>query len=213
MSSAALAQADNTSVFAKASTLGFGGGVAYGLSERVNVRVGYLMLNFEADIHTDDYDYDGRFKLGGAETILDWHPFGNGFRLSAGIIFSRNKIDLEARLDDVVTIGGRNYVIDDLADMSGDVEFNPVTPYLGLGWGNFIGTGNRWSFFIDAGAQYYGSPSVSLHADCSPLGNSVAPTACRGLDAAVEKEENDLNYEVKDYKWYPVLNIGLAYRF
>ena len=54
----ALAGAD-TGIYATASTLGFGGGIGYDITDSISARLGYLMLNFEANVHTDELDYDG----------------------------------------------------------------------------------------------------------------------------------------------------------
>ena len=212
----ALARAE-VGIYATASTLGFGGGVGYDITDSISARIGYLMLNFEANIHTEDLDYDGRFKLGGIEGILDWHPFDNGFRFSGGVIFSRNKIHVDGILDQVQNINGVNYTLDQLATIHGNVTFNWITPYVGIGWGRVVGMDGNLHFTADAGLQYYGSPHVKLEGGCTELGwaeaAAINSSVCQQLDPYIQKQESDFNHQVEDYKWYPVVSIGLAYRF
>ena len=197
----------------KVSTLGAGIGVAYDLTDAVVARLGYSFVNFSQTFHTEDMDYDGRVKLGGAEVTIDWFPFKGAFRFSGGIIFSRNDVILRGQLDDVVTLGGTEYKTSDLGRLDGRVKFQPVTPYFGLGWGNVLGQNGHFHFFIDGGVQYYGSPHVTLKGQCTDLGWQVAGSQCVAILQDVSRQESDLNYELKDYKWFPVLNAGISYRF
>ncbi len=207
-----IAQAD-IGIYAKAGTLGLGGGIGYGIGDTVTARVGYTAFNLNRDINSSDVDYKGSFKLGGAEALLDWHPFEGTFRVTGGVIFSRNKINVDAKLNRTVTINGVDYNPGDLGDLSGDVKFKSTTPYLGIGWGNVAGKNGNFHFVADIGVQYLGSPKVNLNASCTAQGLATAPTECAQLDQNVQAEERDLNKEVDNYKWWPVISVGLAYRF
>lgn len=207
-----LAQAD-IGIYAKGGTLGVGGGIGYGISDKLTARLGYTAYNLDRDINTSDVDYKGTFKLGGAEAMLDWHPFNGVFRVTGGLIFSRNKIEVDAKLNRTVTINGASYNAGDLGDLSGTIKFKSTTPYLGIGWGNVVGKNGNLHFIADIGVQYLGSPDVNLNASCSAQGLANAPTECAQLGQNVQAEEHDLNNKAEDYKFWPVLNIGLAYRF
>ena len=70
----------------------------------------------------------------------------------------------------------------------------------------------RRGFVFPCGAIYGGTPSVSLSATCgtaAPPGSS----ACTQLQNSLAGERAQLASDVTAAKWYPVLNIGLAYRF
>jgi hypothetical protein len=199
--------------YAKGGTLGLGGGVGYGISDMLTARVGYTAYNLDRDIDSTDVDYEGKFKLGGAEALLDWHPFAGTFRVTGGLIFSRNKIDVDAKLNQSVTINDVEYDAGDLGDLSGTVKFKSTTPYLGIGWGNVVGKNGNFHLVADIGFQYLGTPHVKLNASCSTQGAISAPVECLQLDQNVQAEEDDLNDEVENYEWWPVLSIGVAYRF
>lgn len=207
-----LAQAE-IGVYAKAGTLGFGGGVGVGLTDSITARLGYTTYDYDRDLETDDVDYNGELELGGTEAMLDWHPFNGSFRVTGGVIFSRNKIDVDAKLNRDITVNGVTYDAGDLGSLDGDVKFKSTTPYIGIGWGNVAGKDGNFHFVADIGVQYLGSPRVNLNGSCSAQGVLTDPVACAELEDNVRAEEDDLNDEVENYKWWPVLNIGVGYRF
>ena len=201
-------------IYVKGGTLGFGGGVGYGISDVLTGRVGYAAYSFDHDVDTTDVNYTGQFKLGGAEALLDWHPFAGTFRVTGGLIFNRNKIDVDAKLNQpTVTINDVPYSTSDIASLSGTVKFKTTVPYLGIGWGNFAGKDSHFHFVADIGVEFQGSPDVKLQGGCTAAFQASNPTECAQLASDVQAEQKDLNNKVSDYKWWPVLNIGLAYRF
>jgi len=207
-----LAQAD-IGVYAKGGTLGLGGGVGVDVIDNVTARLGYTAYSFDKDISTSDIDYKGKAKLGGAEALLDWYPFAGTFRVTGGLVFSRNKIDVDAKLNQAVTINGSTYQASDIGSLSGNVKFKSTVPYLGIGWGNVAGKSGNFHFIADIGVEFQGSPDVKLHGSCTPAFQTSNPSECAQLTSDVAQEEHDLNNKVSDYKWWPVLNIGVAYRF
>lgn len=207
-----LAHAD-IGVYAKGGTLGLGGGVGIDISDNLTARVGYTSYNLDKDISTSDVDYKGKVKLGGAEALLDWYPFTGTFRVTGGLVFSRNKIDVDAKLNQTVDINGTTYQASDVGSLNGSVKFKSTVPYLGIGWGNVAGKNGNFHFIADIGVEFQGSPDVKLHGSCTPAFQASNPTECAQLSSDVAQEEKDLNNKVSDYKWWPVLNLGVAYRF
>ncbi|MDB6062386.1 MAG: hypothetical protein JWM78_2489 [Verrucomicrobiaceae bacterium] len=207
-----LAQAD-VGIYAKGGTLGFGGGVGIGITDSINARLGYTTYNFDKDISDTDVDYKAKFKLGGAEALLDWHPFNGSFRVTGGVVFSRNKIDVDAKLDQTVTINDHAYLASDFGKLNGEVKFKSTVPYVGIGWGNVVGKQGNFHFVADIGVEFQGSPDVKLHGSCTTAYAAQDPVNCAKLVGDVAAEEKDLNDKVSDYKWWPVLNLGVAYRF
>ena len=208
-----LAHAD-IGLYAKGGTLGFGGGVGYGISDVLTARLGYTAYNFDHDINTTDIDYNGKFKVGGAEALLDWHPFAGSFRFTGGLVFSRNKIDVNAKLNQSsVTINNTVYNAADVGSLGGTVKFKSTVPYFGIGWGNVAGADGNWHFVADIGVELQGSPDVKLQGGCTSAFQASNPAECAQMAGDINAEEKDLNNKASDYKWWPVLNLGLAYRF
>ena len=90
--------------------------------------------------------------------------------------------------------------------MTGNIDFNEVAPYVGLGWGTPFGKEARWTIMFDAGVMFQGSPNVDLSANGTLANNSA-------FAADLEREKNNLKDDLDTYRFYPVVSLGLAYRF
>lgn len=208
---ASVAHADNFAIGVQAGTSGVGLGVTYNLTETLNVRGNYNYLTYSRDETVDDINYDLDLKLSNVELLLDWHPFGGGFRLSSGLISNGNKLTGTgtARGDRTVEFGDQVFNASEIGRVDAEVDFRSVAPYLGLGWGNLF-NGGRLSLTADAGVLFQGSPSASVQA--TPAAG-VDPIVATRLQAAVTAEEASLEDELKAFKHYPIVRVGLAYRF
>ncbi len=60
------------------------------------------------------------------------------------------------------------------------------------------------------GVLYQGSPKTSLNANC---GSGLSNAECILLKTSIIEEEKALNDEVGSYEWYPVLSVGIVYKF
>lgn len=206
----ALAQAD-VGVYAKGGTMGFGGGVGVGLTDTLRLRAGYTALNVSKDISSTDIDYSGDLKLGGAEAMLDWHPFHGTFRVTGGLVFNRNEVTANGRpTGGTYRINGNTYLSSEVGDLDGEVEFKSTAPYLGIGWGDVIGKDGGFSFIADIGLLFQGRADAKLRANC---GAGVPVPECARLQADIREEEREIEDDVDDYRVWPVLSVGVAYRF
>jgi hypothetical protein len=180
----------------RAGTTGVGADVAWGLAPTVSARVGYSALKWGYDVNTSNASYDGDLTLSNLNGMIDFHPIGPIFRVTGGVIFNANKYEATGR------------------PSSGPGSFNATVepgrsaaPYLGVGWGNVAGAGVN--FYADLGVMFMGSPKATLSADCTGL---TSPE-CTTLQSQVAAEQTRLQDELKRFKAYPVLNIGLTIGF
>ena len=177
----------------RAGTTGIGADVAWSIAPTLSARLGYSGLSWDRDIDTDRVRYDGKLKLSNLNTFLDFSPLGP-LRLTGGFIFNHNKYDVRGDL-----AGG---------SLSGTVKTGrSAAPYLGIGFGNVSGLGVN--FYADLGVMFQGSPRATLSADCG----SLSAGACTALRNEVAGEQARLEDELKRFKYYPVLNIGLTVGF
>jgi hypothetical protein len=200
----------------RAGTTGYGFDVDVGLLSRLNARVGYSTFSFDQKINQTDVTYHGKLKISDVSALLDWYAFGGGFHLTAGGVGGGGlKVDATGvpNANGRYTINGQTYTSDELGSLSGRLKFgNSLSPYVGLGWGNPVGAKHHLHVLFDIGAIYGGTPNVSLSATCgsaAPTGSSI----CTQLQSDVQAERQKLQNDVTLVKWYPVLNLGLAYRF
>jgi hypothetical protein len=198
----------------RAGTLGVGLDLNFGLSERLNARVGYSGFSYDDEVEDSDVLYDGEIKLSNAQALLDWHVFGGGFRLSFGAVGLGTKADVVGEpLGGTYEIGDDVFTAAQVGSLRGNVEYsNSVAPYVGFGWGNTVDKADRITFLFDIGAIYGGSPEVTLSAECGPAA-PVGGATCNRLQTAVAQEESELEEEGAVAEWWPVVTLGIAVRF
>jgi hypothetical protein len=208
-----LASALDVGVGLRAGTLGVGGDVDFGVNSFLTARIGFSGFSLDHTVDTSDATYSGKLKLSIPSAMLDVFPFANGFRFTGGVIVTGPKIDAVGRpaSGGVYTLNGNQYTSSELTSLTGELKFNnSVAPYLGLGYGNVAAPGNHFTFLFDLGATYGGKPDVTLNAACSP---SVPSAVCEQLATDVDAERLKLQSDVSILKWYPVVSLGLGYRF
>ena len=200
----------------KAGTLGAGAELDAGLSPHLSFRLAANGYSRSERREASGIEYDATADLRTAEALLDLHPGGGGFRLTGGLAYNGNKAHGSS-----LTPASGFYPIGDLqvpaallGHLDGKIEFDSLAPYAGLGWGNRFGAGNRLGFSFDLGVLYQGKADVTLtpvFASTSPIPS--IPIAQAVLNAELRKEEADIEDDLADYQYYPVLSLGLTYRF
>jgi hypothetical protein len=194
------AAAENFALGPKAGTTGLGLEATLRMSEAFNLRGGFYAFDYSTDIEENGIQYDGDLELSNAGLFADWHPFAGTFRVSVGGVQSANAFGGAA--DGELEVGDNTY----LAQLQADVDWDGFAPYLGVGWGNAVGSAG-WSFSFDLGVMFTGEPSVSL------TGTVDDPLLQPDFDEDLAREEESLRQELEDARYFPVINLGLAYRF
>jgi len=203
------ADAANLSVVPKLGNLGLGLDLSAGWSERWSTRLSLNGFTYSDELTETDVRYDADIDLRTAGVLFDWHPFSGVLRLSAGAFYNGNEGDLAAKpVSGSFVINGTVYSAADVGSLTGGVDFERVSPYVGLGFGNAGRKG--WKFSLDLGALYQNTPRVNLSVQC---GAALPAPQCATLQSDVQAEEARLKEDIKDYKWYPVLSLGIGYSF
>jgi len=200
-------------VSAKVGTLGYGLEVSVPVIEdKLNVRAGFNTFNYDYEEESEsstgatELTYKGDLSLQSLPLLIDWHPFSGGFRLSAGLVFNSNEIIATAECA-VANCEFGDLVFDaaTLGTTKLSVDLGGTQPYLGLGFGNAVSSDGRLSFVFDLGVVFQ-DVAVKLTTSDACQANTI----CR--DEA-EREEAELQDDVKDFDMYPVLAFGLSYKF
>jgi hypothetical protein len=165
-------------------------------------RLGLTFFDFrpENEIRRAGYDLD--LKLLTLPVLLDWRPFRDSFHISTGLILNATQVSLDGRVDGLAAAGATG----ELGTVHGEMHFNPLVPYLGFGWAKTFGKDQRWGFTSDFGVAFLGTPKVSLHAD----GSLASDPAFR---SELAREQDHLEDDVSDFKFYPIISVSLFYRF
>jgi hypothetical protein len=184
----------------------FGGEPAVDVLPDLNRRLGVTFFPLSARGRLGDVRYDFDIDVQTFPLAMDWSLFQNSFHVNAGLIVNRTEVDVGTRSTPFVTIGGNTYAASDLGTVRGDVRFNRLAPYLGLGWGNTFGKDKRWGIFSDLGVAVLGWPKVALSAT-GPIASD--PT----FQSDLAREARELEEELRLLRFYPVFSISLSYRF
>ncbi len=210
------AQAE-VAITAKAGTLGGGVELTVGLSPQVNVRLGANAYDYtENDREVSGIFYDATARLRTATALLDYHPGGHGFRLSAGAIYNDTRVEGSSLppASGIYDIGGVPVPASLVGTLDGRIEWDPLVPYVGIGWGNAVGPGRRVRFALDLGAIFQGKGKATLTPNIPP-GSPInsTPGAREALQILLDREEREIEDDVADYTVYPVVAVGVSYRF
>jgi len=205
---ASIAVGQGAAVGPKVGTTGIGADLTIGLTRSLNLRLGAQGYTRSETRREREIEYDADLKLLSGEILLDLHPGGRGFRISGGAVVNGNEVTAISSEGAVYTINGVQYPVGLVGRLRGRVDTNDVAPYLGIGWGNAVAPGGRWRFALDAGAFYQGKPKVSLTAE--PLIPALVPP---GFAQDLEAERRKIEDDIDSYTIYPVLAVGVTYRF
>lgn len=199
----------------KAGTTGLGLELSTSLSPRVVLRGGVAAFERSQTFDTD-IEYDGDLELLQGNLLLDLHPTGGAFRITAGAVWNDNALTGEATVaqvaEDVFGIDPALLAPFDLGVVRAEVTTDSFGPYLGFGWGDSLGgAGSKVRFSFDVGVIYHGEPTAEATVDSRIL--DEFPELRPAVDAFLEEEVRQLEEDAEDYTYYPVVSLGLSYRF
>lgn len=192
----------------KLSTLGLGVELIMPVTDEFNLRIGLNGATFDAQSWGEDLGYNLDARWLSTQAVLDWHPLAEGrLRICGGLMVNGNHLEIEAetKSGQSYTLGDNTYTAEQLGVLDGHIDFNAICPYLGLGWGEAIGSGRRWSFLFEAGVVFQGGPRVSL--------DSTNPQNIDELAADLAQEEERLGENLGWLEFLPLISLGLSYRF
>lgn len=200
---------------AKASTLGLGIEGTGAISPNFNGRLGFNYFDFSIDTEKSDIDYDADIQLLSATALIDWFPSSRSeFRITGGIAYNDNKVDATARSAATLDIGGVEFPAAAVGQLEGEATFpNTISPYIGIGYGNSVKRDRRFTFSVDLGILFTGSPEVDLNATGPASSLLDVPLVGSALNDAIEREEEDIEDDLDGLSIYPVLTLGISYQF
>ena len=190
-------------VYFGAGTTGIVLGVGEHVGAHTGVRAEANALSYSRSVSTTNVDYDGKLKADGVNLMIDCFPVADvPFRVTVGAVFGNNRLTAVGKpRNNTFTINGQTFSAAG-ESINFTVKQPSVQPYLGIGLGHLKNKG--WAFFADLGATY-GKPKVDF-------------TATPGLVAAatqanIDAERQDVQSKANDYKFYPVIKLGVSYAF
>ena len=134
----------------------------------------------------------------------EWRPFRNGFRLNFAMYFDSIEPDEPGGLRPRPLSAGFGADTEEHISLTRDLE---AIPYVGLGWRTNDG---GLDVNLDVGAFLPGNRSYSLRdLICLDPGSSLAKCGA----ASFANSQNRLSGTYRKFEWYPVVSLGITYRF
>lgn len=203
----AMADSGEFGMALKAGTLGAGIEGTIGITKTINTRLGVNYFSYDTDETESNVDYEFDIELKTFSWLFDWHPGGGGFRITAGAFYNGNEFEAVGKpRSGSYTIDDTTYPAAQVGTLKGEIDFDNFAPYVGIGYGNALSKDRKWNFVFDLGVMYQGEPDVTLTADGTASGNAV-------FQSELENERRQLESDIDDFEFYPVLFLGVSYKF
>lgn len=191
------------SIGVRGGSTGAGGEFTYSINDNFNVRLSGSAFSYTYS-GTEDLDPTVGYDVDGAITSLgltaDYFPFKKFLKLSVGVHYHDFEINGFVAPTEAYEVEGKVFSPEKLGTLTAVVNYeNKIVPYAGIGFGNPVGKGFPVRLTLDIGAFYTKAPQIDMVGQ-----GMIAPTANQGQDF-----EDGLS----DFKFYPVINLGLSFRF
>ena len=219
--------AQNTAISADVhfGTLGAGVEIKRKFNDHFNARLVINQYEFSYDETEDGTEYSGELDWSTYGVIADWHPAGNGFRLSVGLLANDNELR-SSSVGDSFTYGPEDTSYTGNANL--EVTFDSLAPYASIGWSSQKPRGLSVNF--ELGAMFQGTPLLRANGSATGTGNDTiscdfsiddkgnvtkgAGETCPGkFEDDLKAEHAELTDDFDDFDVYPVIVFGLQYRF
>lgn len=205
---------------AQLSDIGAGVEIGYRWDQQWGLRLGFLRgeldIDFDAEnnngMEGDELDYDSDVDLENSYLLADWHPWNGRFRVSFGSFFNNSEATVITRCNNEALVpgtescefGNSRFSPTLLGEITTEVDFDTVAPYLGIGWGHQAKSG--FALNADLGVAYIGS----AHVDIRSSGSCNDNAECR---RQVNEEEKEVEEELDKFRFLPIVSLGVSYRF
>jgi|GEM_PF-170024 len=206
----------------KFDTLGAGVEIATPLSHSFNLRSSTNFLGFSYPFSIDGINYNAELHFRSQQVNVDWFPERRGsFHVSVGIIYLRNNLSAVASVQpghyfELGDQGFTNSVDDPLSGTATVVYPHTIAPTLMMGFSNMLPrSGKHFSMPYEFGVAYTGAPRIDVQLSgtaCTAEGCFNAATN-KEMQQSLQQENAKLNNSLSGFPVYPIVSLGLAYRF
>ena len=206
----------------KISTLGPGAEAAVGVARHFNLRAGANYVQVNVNSTREGVNYQGAARLETLEGHLDWFPWAGKFHVGPGLLYYlRDPLTAHIAVPGGTgfTLGSTDFVSSSLDPTTGSaaLDLHKAAPAITAGWGNLAqrGEGKHWSFPVEFGVAFHGTPKIvmGLQGQACEQGfcydAATDPHVLVPLEQEIQKREKDVSW----FKVYPILSVGVGYRF
>jgi hypothetical protein len=204
------------------SSFGPGLEMATPLSQHLNLRSIINVIDYGHKFTADGGDYNAEIHFHSAQMSVDWFPFlHGGFHISPGIMAFNNKLAAQLKVPPGQTFELEDYELTSSLDnpLHGGATATygrKIAPVLMAGFGNILPrNGRHFTAPFEFGVAYPGAAQISASLQgiaCQPEGCADVSTDPEAQSAVVQKQ-NELNSDLNKFQLYPIVSMGVAYRF
>lgn len=184
-------------------TLGMGAEVSYAINRNFSARAGINYLKYEfSNIPYKDHpevEASNTFRTGAISFTGDYF-FHKNWRVSTGVMISLIHGQRDYYATEPIPIQDITATTEEFGSMKVEVTPNKVAPFISMGFGKGISHNKMVSFNVDLGVAYTGKMKATFTAD-----GMLSPSAS-------EKQENQLEDNLKELQFYPVLSFRLNFK-
>ncbi|MDB5070117.1 MAG: hypothetical protein JWM87_1228 [Candidatus Eremiobacteraeota bacterium] len=187
------------------SSLGYGVAVGRSIAPRVDLRLSSGTLSYDRAVSSDNIDFNGSIRLHNVAALLDLHPMNSAFRLTGGLVFGNDRIDVTGvpHSGTSYLINGHTYSASQAGNVVGSAKLGSAAPYLGIG----TGAPHR------LGAYFTADAGVVLRSVTTSLDATGPAASDPQFQADLAQARKDFANSVNFLKTYPVVSVGIATRF
>ncbi len=242
---------NNISVGSQASIFGIGLNAKYKIDSQFGVSGSFDMFTLKNyEVNEKDVKYNFDVDLQDILLTADWHPWSGSFKAVGGIIVNNSNMDgdIIPNIDgDTIdfTFNGidYSYKVSELGSISTLAEFDPIAPYVGIGWDTSFNKDSGFGFVANIGLAFQGAVETSYrlnYGEALDVDKEVARQTANIPDGAAkdaliknitdeinqrrETIENDIKNSIDQemktlqdtldkYKIVPYISIGFNYKF
>jgi len=200
----------------KAGTLGLGVDFVINFNKTLDSRLsinGYSQFR-NLSFYNKTLDSFQKLNIKGdlqsSSILLDIHPWQNSFYFSYGAYYSKNKINVNYKpVSGEIDLGDHKYPSMQIGNIDTVINLkHKLNPYFGIGLSS-MDINDKWHFIVDIGAIYINKPLSTVKAKASKGFESMQTI----LDNESKIEENKINKYIKKFKVYPVVSVGVGFKF
>ena len=193
------AQGQGIAVTGQAGTLGVGGGVVLGLSNRLHIRGTVDFFPYEPVVDISDITFTVEPPRS-VRLLVDLYP-GGSIRLTGGVLIQG---DVNVTGDPgPQEIGGTMYTSAEVGTLTGNMSFDTAL-YGGIGFGNPIG--KSLGISLDLGIGVRSEPVVTLDATGTAANDQT-------FRMNLIQEQSDIQDDVELLRYYPVISLAISIGF
>ncbi|SDC43903.1 hypothetical protein [Niabella drilacis] len=194
-----------------AGTQGFGMNAGYQVHRRwiIGLAASHAPYGYTTTrtLGKNEYNIKMKEKLSNIQAIAGWSPFGgvhsgglwSRLYLDAGVAaFYNMEANATATPKNDYQYGDLIIKKEDLGKVDAHVQWKKIAPYAGLAL-HGLGLGNRFVFNANLGTYYLSKPEVHITAD--------------NLLSENTSQEGTAQKNLENYRWLPVVQAGVAYKF